>query len=573
VVRALPVAGRQVKKLLLASNSTYAEKLVEATEKTVLALPTQSSYEELTTAADEIKQVTEAIRDILSGKELPATTEASRRRGVRSVAPAGTSRMAERQQRAYQARKKTVLQREKEGIDRTLGRAIGGVSDATWELRQEMNSGVGREAGYRSKGVRKALAAGAVKMLNAGRESSRRLLGGEQKTLMLDGANDEKGAYAKSANVDYVDFDTVQDEQIIDGMIEETNLENAPDGLLSPESFVEEKRRLIASLESCLSQPGQTWLTTEIVAQATENGIGLDGDVLRQVITNMVTLRDELKEELVEEDDLEPADLKIDYVQNELRRLKKMVDDITNLAVLAAGEGAAILLKTELEGFVLSDSLNEIIEIELERLKQLLAEMVITRERDMQSQMQVSNADVYTPDVEVIAQDVRERRQSTQSNGMFMEVEVEPRSFDQAAFTQGDANPDFGEYPSSTVEVISDDEYFDYEQQFKTAQSSDLIEDEVVQEDNPAVKFVLRIIDAIFFVGEKFFLVSCIDFSSGDYGVSFLFLTKSIVQVALPNIISTGSNASYRFTQAQNRGNGSIGWMSLKNLKSKKSQY
>lgn len=46
-----------------------------------------------------------------------------------------------------------------------------------------------------------------------------------------------------------------------------------------------------------------------------------------------------------------------------------------------------------------------------------------------------------------------------------------------------------------------------------------------------------------------------------------------IVQVVLPNMMSTGSNASYRFSQAQNRGNGSTGWLSLKNLKSKKNQY
>lgn len=511
IVRALPVAGRQVKKLLLASNSTYAEKLVEATEKTVLALPTQSSYEELTTAADEIKQVAEAIRDILAGKELPPTSAASQRRGVKSIAPAGTSRMAERQQRAYQARKKTVLQREKEGIDRTLGRAIGSVSDATWELRQEMSSGVGREAGYRSKGVRKALAAGAVKMLNAGRESSRRLLGGGKQNLMLDGAADDaRGAYAKSANVEYVDVDAVQEEQIIDDMIVETNLDYAPDGLLSPESFIEEKRRLIASLESCLSQPGQTWLTKEIVAQATDSGIGLDGDMLRQVITNMVTLRDELKEELIEEDDGERDWLKIDYVQNELRRLKGMVDAVANLAVAAAGEGAAILLKSELEGFVLSDSLDEIIEIELERLEQLLAEMVTTREREIQSQAQTNYIDYSSSDIEVITQDIRERKQSTQANnGIFTEVEVEPRSIDQAFYMQEDTYPDSGEYSRSTVEVISDDEYLEYEQQFKTAQSSDLIEDdEGIQEDNPAVKFVLRIVDAIFFVGEKLFLVS-----------------------------------------------------------------
>ena len=67
------------------------------------------------------------------------------------------------------------------------------------------------------------------------------------------------------------------------------------------------------------------------------------------------------------------------------------------------------------------------------------------------------------------------------------------------------------EGPRSTVEVVSDQEYFEYEQQFKTAQSGGLIdedEQDVIKEDNPAVKFVLRVIDAIFFVGEKFFLVS-----------------------------------------------------------------
>lgn len=123
ISRALPAAGRQVKKLLLTSNSTYAEKLLDATNKTGFALPSErsmtdremDSYEELTTPADEIKQVTEAIRDILSGKEVLGSSSAAGRRGVRSLAPAGTSRMAERQQRAYQARKRTVLQRERRG--------------------------------------------------------------------------------------------------------------------------------------------------------------------------------------------------------------------------------------------------------------------------------------------------------------------------------------------------------------------------------------------------------------------------------------------------------------------------
>ena len=530
VGRALPAAGRQVKKLLLASNSTYAEKLVEATEKTVMALPSErsktdremDSYEELTTAADEIKQVTEAIRDILAGKELSASSS-SRRRGVRSLAPAGTSRMAERQQRAYLARKKTVLQREQEGIDKTIGRAIGSVSDATWELRQEMNSGVGREAGYRSKGVRKALAGGAVRLLEAGRESSRRLLsGGTENKMIENDINDARGTYAKSANVGFVDVDAgaTEEEGIIDEVIEETILEYAPDGLLSPQSFIEEKQRLITSLELCLSQPGETWLTKKIVSEATEIGIGLDGEVLRQVITSMIALRDELKEELVKEEEEDCVYLKIDYVQNELRRMKDMVDVVTNLAASAAGEGAAILLKTELEGFVLSESLDEIIEIELNRLEQLLAEMVATREQEIDSRRQVyQNVEYPRSVVEVVQQDPMKRRQSTQINSkMYTEVEVEPRSFDQGTYVPDNGedtvfdDQDSYQFSSSSVEVISDQEYFEYEQQFKTVQTGDLIDDEegVIQDDNPAVKFVLRVVDAIFFVGEKFFLVSCV---------------------------------------------------------------
>jgi hypothetical protein len=536
ISRALPAAGRQVKKLLLTSNSTYAEKLLDATNKTGFALPSErsmtdremDSYEELTTPADEIKQVTEAIRDILSGKEVLGSSSAAGRRGVRSLAPAGTSRMAERQQRAYQARKRTVLQREKEGIDRTLGRAIGSVTDVTWELRQEMNSGVGREAGYRSKGVRKALAAGAVRLLEAGREGGRLLLSGRSDKKLISGQV-YAGASAKRANVEFFDVyvDPIQEEVIIDEVIEETNLEYAPDGLLSPESFVEEKSRLITSLESCLSQPGQTWLTKEVVSQATESGVSLDGEMLREVITSMVTLRDELKEEIKEEDDGDRTYLKIDYVQKGLRRMKDMVDGVTSLAIVAAGEGAAYLLKIELEGFVLSDSLDEIIEIELERLEQLLADMVATREREIKSRSTAQNVYPsdpieYSASVEVVEREPRQKRPTSLKKGfgdvVFTEVEMEPQtSYNQQYYMQDedsytDTGGDSYQFSGSTVEIVSDEEYSDYEQRFKTVQSSEWIDDGEEEErhgDNPVGKFVLRVIDAIFFVGEKFFLVSC----------------------------------------------------------------
>ena len=58
--------------------------------------------------------------------------------------------MAERQRQAYKARKKTVFWREREDINSRPRRAIGSVSDATWELQQKIQMGAGREAEYRT---------------------------------------------------------------------------------------------------------------------------------------------------------------------------------------------------------------------------------------------------------------------------------------------------------------------------------------------------------------------------------------------------------------------------------------
>jgi len=559
--RALPAAGRATRKLLLATNSSYAERLLDVTDKTPFALPAERSvtnremldgyddlYDELTTPADEIRQVTEAIRDILSGKDIPPDSSPGSRRGVRSFAPAGTSRMAERQRRAYRARKQTVLKREKEGIDRKLGRAIGSVSDATWEFRREMQTDAGREAGYRSKGVRSALAAGATQLLEAGRESSRRLLSGERRRSMISG--DTGGVEIVDdvvGSTSFVDVTPLEEEEIIADVIKETNMEYAPDGLLSPQSFVEEKRRLISSLESCLSQPSETWLTKEVVAQASESGITLDNTVLRDVITTMVTLRDQLQQEM-DEILAEQVDLKIEYVAMELRRMKQMLDSLCDVAISAAGEQAAYLLKEELEGFVLSDSLDDIVEIELERMEQLLAEMVAAREEEIQARKRQYAKEAAA--ASAVATEVVDVDRGTTSvgagnagysRGGYTEVEV--------LSSQGSQDQYQTTTPDSRVELVSDTEYSEYEQQFKSAQSVDAMGydevDAAEKEDNPAADFVLRMVDVIFFIGEKFFLV------------------------LLPDLITGGARVSGRYAQAQNRGRGTVGWKPLKNVKTK----
>jgi hypothetical protein len=556
--RALPAAGRATRKLLLATNSSYAERLLDVTDRTPFALPAERSltdremfgdvYDELSTPADEIRQVTEAILDILSGKRVQSDSSSylNSRRSVRSFAPAGTSKLAERQRRAYQARKQTVLKREREGIDRKVGRAIGSVTDATWEFRREMQTDAGREAGYRSKGVRNALAAGATRLLEAGRENSRRLLSGNKRSNLIGG----DATLWEEIGSSIIDVTPAEEERIIADIIEETNMEYAPDGLLSPRSFFEEKQRLVASLESCLSQPSETWLTKDVVAQATASGIMLDGTILRDVIADMVTLRDEMQKELGEIETGQ-VDLNIAFVQSDLRRMKQLIDSVASLAISAAGESAAYLLKQELEGFVLSDSLVDIIDIELERMEHLLAELVASREKTMQSQKQryFMDSTVQVTGVDDMNNSRRTSARSARRNyDLFTEAEV-VSSPDRASFSHENMM-DQGQdayQASSRVEVLSETEYSEYEQHFKYAQSGASgkeVDMEGVDEENPTLDFVLRLVDVVFFIGEKFFLV-------------------------LPDVIMASAKLFSRYGDAQNRGMGSVGWKPLKNVKRK----
>ena len=549
VGRALPAAGRQVKKLLLASNSTYAEKLIDATENTPFALPSERSITEsemLTTPADEIKAVTGSILEILAGNQLPESSSFSSRprRNVRSFAPAGTAKLAERQRRAYQARKKTVLRREREGFDRSFGRTIGSLTDATWELRREMQTGAGRQAGYRTKGMRRALAAGATKLLQSGREESRKMISGSRNRYerMIGGSTEP--------NQDITDVSVVEEAEIMQEVMEETNFEYAEDGLLSPQSFLEEKRRLIVTLDSCLSQPGNTWLTKEAVRQATNNGINLDNGMLKEVITNMVTARDQLQREVVEAEEQQWIGLTVEYIQSDLRRLKEMVDSVSSLAVSAAGENASNFLRAELQGFVLSDNLDEIIDTELERMEQVLAETVAARTEEVQSQrrqtMEARGQQVVAEVVDATVDWSRSAQQTQVGNSGYKEVEVlQEWDADSSQYYQGEYSD---QTPRSSVEVVSDSEYSDYEQSFKYAESG-AVEENVVEEENPATEFVLRVLDALFFVGEKVFFV------------------------VLPELITGGANVSARYAQAQKRGNGSVGWKKFKNMKTKKNQY
>ena len=96
---------------------------------------------------------------------------------------------------------------------------------------------------------------------------------------------------------------------------------------------------------------------------------------------------------------------------------------------------------------------------------------------------------------------------------------------------------------------MSDSEYSEYEQRFKSAQQAAAGDEFEVgsagAEENPATEFVLRVVDVLFFVGEKVFLV------------------------LLPDLITGGARISERYARANNRGRGTVGWKPLRNAKTK----
>jgi hypothetical protein len=233
-----------------------------------------------------------------------------------------------------------------------------------------------------------------------------------------------------------------------------------------------------------------------------------------------------------------------------------MVDSVASLAISAAGYSAADLLKEELEGFVLSDSLDDIIEVELERMEQLLADIVAEREAEMQwSRTQRYEEVAVEPVVSTKFSGTGSSRKSSvksiRYNGeTFTEVEVVSAP-DRGSFSYDSAINQDSQDPyqtPSSVEVVSDTEYSEYEQQFKYAQS-DISGEEVdasdVNQENPTFDFVLRVLDGVFYLGEKLFLV------------------------LLPDLIAVSAKVSIKYDEAQNRGRGSSGWKPLKNFKRK----
>ena len=557
VGRAMRTAARQ-----LAANSSYAEYIPEEN----FILP-PSKYgegvepnvrDELNTVGDEIKSVTESIRDILSGKGVDEDgVDTSPRRGLRSVAPAGTgSKAAERQRRAYQRRKETVLAREKEGIDKKFRRGVESVTDAAAEIKREM-AVEGNRAGYRSEKAVKAIEGkAAAAMLEAGITGEgwgqlplgigQRLFGG-----LSGGSNEPARAELREAVVVMP--------------------------VLTREDLLEEKARFAAAIRLCLETPEKTWLTPVVTEEFSFENRALDEKALEDVITTMICVRDDLEvdEEAIDEPDMED-------IFEELRQMNANVDTLVSLAAVASDYEAAERLKAELLGLSSGDegslmiSLDQIVsDYEIAKAQQEAAAALEAEER-ARAVAAAAEAERRTRAQAVSQTPGAPPMDYSEAGSKIVDavVDAEVVSDPSTPFFAGNFVDNFGDsvYGDSQgaeavfvdnaesvrvigadqVEILMGDEDLD-DDYFDVKAAASVSDDEMSRElddgdKEPPIVFFLRTLDVIFFVAEKTF-------------------------VAVPIIIDTSKTVSKRLEKENRNGLGKEGWEPLENIQEGRKRY
>lgn len=331
-----------------------------------------SVFEELNTPMDEIKSVTQSIRDILKGKTV------SQDRGLRSVASAGSSKNDERQKMAYERKKETVLKREKEGVNTKVMRATGSLTDGIAELKREMEV-EGNDAGYRAKNAQQQLKG---TLENAG------LLGsGADKTFRGIGERLFGSQSASSSSPLRIERSTDIFDDEIDVFPE-----------LTKDDIINERKRVVEGLNACLTRPGETWLKpgTTIVVQeerVEENGENpyfvetLNSDISNEswenVITTMVLTRNDIEAQMSDDSEVYRNE---EEIFTELQNLKTRVQMISSLAAVSSGYEASEALKAEVIGALDKDDqgtlLSSLDDIIIYRKEQKLASEARKQEAD-----------------------------------------------------------------------------------------------------------------------------------------------------------------------------------------------
>ena len=347
VGRALPAAGSsgaavgrsiRVATKQLGSSSSFADVRDAFTTKgppeEQRNLEDLDLYEELNTPLDEIKSVTQSIRDILMKGESAAS---SAQRGIRSAAPAGQKTRTERQQRAYQKRKQTVLKREKEGID--VRRVAGTVVDAAYEVGRDLKVEVNKP-GYKTQRVRTAIAAGAEttsRFVAAARDGD----AGAWKNILFGSKEKEQVLELESV------LDLESAESPLPKVAELPELPEIPEeptlvvpSIPLPGELLDEQASVVSRLKLCVEKPEDTWLTQKVLEGATAP---LDPEALRDVVTAMIIARDDL-------DVTNPEPKTIKELIGKLKQVKSTIDTVASIATASAGPDVANNMRNMLYG-------------------------------------------------------------------------------------------------------------------------------------------------------------------------------------------------------------------------------
>ena len=527
------------------SSSSYAEA-TSSLQSDQRKLEDLNLYEEMNTPLDEIRSVTQAIQDILKGETSSSTSQ----RGIRSAAPAGQKTRTERQQRAYQKRKQTVLKREKEGVD--IRRVAGTVVDAAYEVRRDLQVEVNKP-GYKTERVRTAIAAGAEttsRVIAAARDGQRGawkniLFGPKEKDQVLELGNAE--AVVPEVQ-ELPELPTIPDEPTL--VIPFVPL---------PAELLDEQGSVVSRLKRCIEMPEDTWLTQEVLASSSTV---LNPDSLRDVVTAMIIARDDL-------DVAESESKSIKELIGSLRKVKSTVDSVISIAETCATLEIANSLRSLLYGYDPADEIQPTL-LSIDEIQNIYVRDV----RDAESAAETAYEQAVAEREAVILEwervfDVRERliqeakelaakveaervaallngeREKAEASAMIKDVEVAAidASFEKSSSTTP-------RYASSNVEVIVDDDdiqnsvaevmlddfaFEDEDGDFRSL--SDAAGDEP-EERNLLADATLRSLDIVLAVTEKVILL-------------------------LPGVVKVANIASSRLDEASRGGLGRIGWSRL----------
>ena len=487
VARALPSTSTFRKSVLkIAASSSFVkvdESKLEEDEKT--DEKEKTLYDEFNTPADEVRQVSQSIKQILNGDftSLPTTSSSS---GLRSLAPAGSVSNSERQRRAYARQKKTKLAREKDSAPAKFGRMAGSVSSTAYQLTKEIQV---EKPGYRSEGVRKALLQEGQVARDLLQEGGKRVMGRLKRgkaEYVMEGDREEE-AMKNAANMSTADRARLY-------------------AKINAENVKKEKARLASALKTCLDDPSKTWLKQDL------KDVQVDGEALGEVITSMVALRKDLEKDIADANTLDG-----ETFENDVNNLQNSVQIMLSRASLAAGNEAANLLKSSLVG----DS------------------MILSMEKESTQTIDSKYVDIVTgSDVEdkfVSTGSGTKTKEPKSSKSSYFDAVIEttdaPESFEDYNFVNEDDkaysgfNSDLVDYStdydvivgsakkkaekdwqSAVVEIVGDDEEVAVNVKAESVAVDEIEEKE--QKENLLATLTLRSIDVVLFLAEKILLVS-----------------------------------------------------------------